>query len=207
MTGKGSPAEKITAAMNAGAAGEEEKQTILAAMAEAVKDVQAEIDSLNDKKLVAARNEFAKLYDLDLAPPAVRVAGQQRVALDGNWQFLPYEGMGEFVYLAATESIYYRAEGMEVGQFLAHEKIGSRSHGVKVAAEFWKQREAFPKDAVGRLDAALKVGKTSGYATTLGVGKVDDAHPHGSFCKQLDKLPKWVTDAQDKIKAESPEAK
>ena len=199
MTGKGSPADKISAAMNAGAAGEEEKQAILAAMAEAVKDVQAEIDSLNDKKLVAARNEFAKLYDLDLAPPAARVAGQQRVSLDGNWQFLPYEGMGEFVYLAATESVYYRAEGMEIGSFLGHVKIGSRSHGVKVAAEFWKQREAFPKNAFGRLAAALEKGKTSGYTTTLGVGQKSDSHPHGSFCKSLDKLPKWVTDAQAAI--------
>lgn len=199
MSGKGSPADKISAAMNAAASGEEEKQAILAAMAEAVKDTQTQIDELNDKKLVAARNEFAKLYDLDLTPAAVRVAGQQRVSLDGDWQFLPYEGMGEFVYLAATESVYYRAEGMEIGQFLGHVKIGSRSHGVKVAAQFWLYREQFPKDVVGRFNAALEKGKTSGYTTTLGVGKVDDAHPHGSFCKQLDKLPKWVTDAQAAI--------
>lgn len=199
MSGKGSPAEKIAAAMNAATAGEEEKQTILAAMAEAVKDVQAEIDQINDKKLVAARDTFAKLYDLDLTPPSVRVAGQQRVALDGDWQFLPYDQMGEFVYLAATESVYYRAEGMEIGQFLGHVKIGSRSHGVKVAAEFWKQKESFPKDAVGRLDAALAVGKSKGYTTTLGVGKVDDAHPDGSFVKALDKLPQWVLDAQAAI--------
>lgn len=205
MSGKGSPAEKIAAAMNAATAGEEEKQEILAAMAEAVKDVQAEIDQINDKKLVAARDTFAKLYDLDLTPPTARQAGQQRVALDGNWQFLPYEGMGEFVYLAATESVYYRAEGMEIGQFLGHVKIGSRSHGVKVAAEFWKQKESFPKDAVGRLAAALEKGKTSGYTTTLGVGQKSDAHPYGSLCKKLDKLPQWVLDAQAKIVAEQPE--
>lgn len=208
MSGKGSPADKISAAMNAAASGEEEKQAILAAMAEAVKDTQTQIDELNDKKLVAARNEFAKLYDLDLTPPSVRVAGQQRVALEGNWQFLPYEGMGEFVYSAATESVYYRPEGLEIGQFLGHEKIGSRSHGVKIAAEFWKQKEAFPKDAVGRLAAALEKGKSSGYTTTLGVGQKSDAHPDGSLCKKLDKLPQWVLDAQAAIaKEESPEAK
>jgi hypothetical protein len=194
-----SPAAKIAQTINAASVGEERKAAILAELAEAVKDVQAEIDELNDKKLVAARDTFAKLYDLDLTPVAVRVAGQQRVSLDGNWQFLPYEGMGEFVYLAATESVYYRAEGMEIGQFLGHVKIGSRSHGVKVAAQFWLYREQFPKDVVGRFAAALEKGKTSGYTTTLGVGKVDDAHPHGSFCKQLDKLPKWVTDAQAAI--------
>ena len=199
MSGKGSPAEKIAAAMNAATAGEEEKQAILAAMAEAVKDVQAEIDELNDKKLVAARDTFAKLYDLDLSPVAVRVAGKQRVSLDGDWQFLPYDQMGEFVRVGATDSIYYREEAATHGKFLRHEKVGSRSHGVKIAAEFWKQREAFPKDCVGRLDAALAVGKSSGYTTTLGVGKVDDAHPHGSFCKQLDKLPQWVLDAQAAI--------
>ena len=208
MSGKGSPADKISAAMNAAASGEEEKQAILAAMAEAVKDTQTQIDELNDKKLVAARNEFAKLYDLDLTPAAVRVAGQQRVALEGDWQFLPYDEMGEFVSVGATDSIYYREEAATNGKFLRHEKIGSRSHGVKIAAEFWKQREAFPKDVVGRLDAALAVGKSSGYTTTLGVGKVDDAHPHGSFCKKLDKLPQWVLDAQAAIvKEESPEAK
>lgn len=199
MTGKGSPAEKITAAMNAGAAGEEEKQTILAAMAEAVKGTQTEIDQINDKKLVAARDMFATLYDLDLTPPTVRVAGQQRVALEGDWQFLPYDQMGEFVSVGSTDSIYYREEAATSGKFLRHEKIGSRSHGVKIAAEFWKKREAFPKDTVGRLDAALAVGKSSGYTTTLGVGKVDDAHPHGSFCKKLDKLPQWVLDAQAAI--------
>ncbi len=111
------------------------------------------------------------------------------------------------MYLAATESVYYRAEGMETGQFLGHVKIGSRSHGVKVAAEFWKQREAFPKNAFGRLAAALEKGKTSGYTTTLGVGQKSDSHPHGSFCKSLDKLPQWVLDAQAEVKAESPEAK
>jgi len=207
MSGKGSPAEKIAAAMNAATAGEEEKQTILVELAEAIKGTQTEIDQINDKKLVAARNEFARLYDLDLTPAAVRVAGKQRVALEGDWQFLPYDLMGEFVSVGATDSIYYREEAATHGKFLRHEKVGSRSHGVKIAAEFWKQREAFPKDCVGRLDAALAVGKSSGYTTTLGVGKVDDAHPHGSFCKQLDKLPQWVLDAQAKIVAEQPEAK
>jgi len=207
MSGKGSPAEKIAAAMNAATAGEEEKQAILAELAEAVKDVQTEIDELNDKKLVAARNEFAKLYDLDLTPPTARQAGQTRVALDGDWQFMPYEGMGDFVWLASTKSVYYRPEGLEIGQFLGHVKIGSKSHGVKIAAEFWKQREAFPKDCVGRLAAALEVGKTAGYKTTLGIGQRSDARPDGSFVKALDKLPQWVLDAQAKIVAEQPEAK
>jgi len=199
MSGKGSPADKISAAMNAAASGEEAQQAILAAMAEAVKAVHAQIDELNDKKLVAARNEFAKLYDLDLTPAAVRVAGQQRVALEGDWQFLPYEGMGDFVWLASTESVYYRPEGLEIGQFLGHVKIGSKSHGVKIAAEFWKQREAFPKDCVGRLAAALEVGRTTGYKTTLGIGQRSDAHPDGSFVKALNKLPQWVLDAQAAI--------
>ena len=207
MSGKGSPAEKIAAAMNAATAGEEEKQTILVELAEAIKGTQTEIDQINDKKLVAARNEFARLYDLDLTPTSVRAVGQQRVALEGDWLFCPYEGMGEFVYIASTESVYYRAEGMEIGQFLGHVKIGSKSHGVKIAAEFWRQREAFPKDCAARLAAALEVGKTTGYKTTLGIGQRSDAHPDGSFVKALDKLSQWVLDAQAKIVAEQPEAK
>jgi len=111
------------------------------------------------------------------------------------------------VYSAATESVYYRPEGLEIGSFLGHVKIGSRSHGVKIAAEFWRQKESFPKDCVGRLAAALEVGKTTGYKTTLGVGQRSDAHPDGSFVKSLDKLPQWVLDAQAKIVAEQPEAK